>query len=60
MEAARLALSQAANEKDIMDIFKVNRIIFDRLKADAREDYTALMADFTKRKNELKENANGN
>ena len=60
MEAARLALSQAANEKDIMDIFKVNRIIFDRLKADAPEDYTALMADFTKRKNELKENANGN
>lgn len=60
METARIALTQAANEKDIMDIFKVNRIIFDRLKADAPEDYTALMADFTKRKNELKENANGN
>ena len=56
MEAARLALGQAASEKDIMDIFKVNRVIFDRLKADAPEDYTALMADFTKRKNELKGN----
>ena len=56
METARMALTQAATEKDIMDIFKVNRVIFDRLKADAPEDYTALMADFTKRKNELKGN----
>lgn len=60
LEASRLALGQAASEKDIMDIFKVNRIIFDQLKVDAPEDYTALMADFTKRKNELKEQANGN
>lgn len=60
LEATRLALGQAANEKDVMDIFKVNRIIFDQLKVDAPEDYTALMADFTKRKNEMKESANGN
>jgi len=60
LEASRLALGQAASEKDIMDIFKVNRIIFDRLKADALDDYTALMADFTKRKNEMKEQSNGN
>ena len=60
LDATRLALGQAANEKDVMDIFKVNRVIFDRLKADAPEDYTALMADFTKRKNEMKEQSNGN
>lgn len=57
MEAARIALKQAQSEKDVMDIFKVNRIIFDGLKADAPEDYAALMQDFKTRKETFKEAA---
>ena len=56
MDAARLALSQAQTEKDVMDIFKVNRNIFDKLKAEAPEDHTALMADFKTKKDELGNN----
>ena len=57
MESTRLALSQAQSEKDVMDIFKVNRIMFDTLKAEAPEDYSALMQDFKNRKDEFKEAA---
>lgn len=57
MEAARLALDQAKTEKDVMDIFKVNRIIFDTLKAEASDDYAALMQDFKTRKETFKEAA---
>ena len=57
MEATRLALGQAQSEKDVMDIFKVNRIIFDTLKAEAPEDYSALMQDFKNRKDDFKEAA---
>jgi hypothetical protein len=57
MDAARIALKQAQSEKDVMDIFKVNRIIFDGLKADAPEDYAALMQDFKTRKETFKEAA---
>ena len=57
LEATRLALGQAQSEKDVMDIFKVNRIIFDTLKAEAPEDYTALMQDFKNRKDDFKEAA---
>lgn len=53
-QSASIMLSAAKSEKDLMDIFKVNRVIFDRLKADGLEDYTAVMADFTKAKDELK------
>ena len=57
LEATRIALGQAQSEKDVMDIFKVNRIIFDTLKAEAPEDYTALMQDFKNRKDDFKEAA---
>lgn len=57
MDAARIALGQAQSEKDVMDIFKVNRIIFDGLKADAPDDYAALMQDFKTRKETFKEAA---
>ncbi|NBS67734.1 single-stranded DNA-binding protein [bacterium] len=57
MDAARIALGQAQSEKDVMDIFKVNRIIFDTLKTDAPEDYAALMQDFKTRKETFKEAA---
>ena len=34
----------------MMDIFKVNRVIFDRIKADAPEAYEELMNKFKKAK----------
>ena len=55
LEATRLALGQAQSEKDVMDIFKVNRVVFDTLKSDAPDDYAVLMADFKKRKDQFKE-----
>jgi hypothetical protein len=57
LDATRLALGQAQSEKDVMDIFKVNRIIFDTLKAEAAEDYAVLMQDFKNRKDDFKEAA---
>lgn len=50
LEATRLALQNAPSQKDVMDIFKVNRNIFDKLKAEAPEDHAALMADFKTKK----------
>ena len=47
-------LSTAKDERDVMDIFKNNRVIFDRLKADSPDNHTALMADFKKTKDSLK------
>lgn len=54
METARLALGQAQTEKDVMDIFKVNRNIFDKLKQEALDDHAALMEDFKAKKDSLK------
>ena len=56
LDATRLALQNAQTQKDVMDIFKVNRNIFDKLKAEAPEDHTALMADFKTKKDELGNN----
>jgi len=53
VDATRIALKQAKNEKDVMDIFKVNRVIFDRMKAESPEDHVAILGDFKKRKDEL-------
>jgi len=53
LEATRLALQNAQTQKDVMDIFKVNRNIFDKLKAEAPEDHAALMADFKTKKDEM-------
>ena len=55
LEASRLALTTTQSKKDVMDIFKVNRNIFDKLKAEAPEDYEALLADFTTKKNSFGE-----
>ena len=57
MDAARLALSQAQTEKDVMDIFKVNRNIFDKLKQESLDDHTALMADFKTKKDSFSKEA---
>jgi hypothetical protein len=53
VDATRIALKQAKDEKDVMDIFKVNRVIFDRMKAESPEDHVAILGDFKKRKDEL-------
>lgn len=53
LEATRLALQNAQTQKDVMDIFKVNRNIFDKLKAEAPEDHTSLMTDFKTKKDEM-------
>lgn len=51
LDATRLALENAQTQKDVMDIFKVNRNLFDKLKAEAPDDHAALLADFTTKKN---------
>jgi hypothetical protein len=53
VDATRIALKNAKSEKDVMDIFKVNRVIFDRMKAESPEDHVAILGDFKKRKDEL-------
>jgi hypothetical protein len=50
VSATKIALENTASLKDVMDIFKVNRNIFDVLKNEAPEDYTHLMEEFSKRK----------
>ena len=54
-----MALRQAKSEKDVLDIFKVNRVIFDRLKTESEVDHAAILGDFKKRKDELKGESNG-
>lgn len=45
-DAFRIALSQAQTERDVLDIFKFNKNIFDRLEKDAPDDFAILMGDF--------------
>ena len=47
IQSTQLALEAAASEKDVMDIFKVNRNIFDKLKEMSEQDYTSLVAEFS-------------
>lgn len=49
-----LALDNADTEADVMQIFKVNRSIFDQLKLVDKENYDELMAVFKHRKEKLK------
>ena len=56
MDAARHGLAQAGSEKDVMDLFKVNRVIFDKLKELSVDDHANLMADFKTKKDTLKGN----
>jgi hypothetical protein len=56
MDAARHGLAQAGSEKDVMDLFKVNRVIFDKLKELSADDHANLMADFKTKKDTLKGN----
>jgi len=49
-DSTDLMLDTADNKDDVMNIFKVNRVIFDRIKADAPEAYEELMKKFKKAK----------
>jgi len=53
LEVTRVALQNAQTQKDVMDIFKVNRNIFDKLQTESPEDYESLMADFKTKKSEM-------
>ena len=53
-QSVDIMLGTSKNEKDVMDIFKNNRVIFDRLKADSPDDHATLMADFKKTKDGFK------
>jgi hypothetical protein len=57
IEATKLALEQTHSSEDVMSIFKVNRNIFDRMKADAKEQYDQMMALFKDKKESFKEAA---
>lgn len=46
IDMARLGLTQCGSEADVMSIFKVNRVIFDRLKVEDAARYEELMAEF--------------
>ena len=56
VDAARHGLAQAGSEKDVMDLFKINRNIFDNLKELSAHDHANLMADFKTKKDTLKGN----
>lgn len=56
MDAARHGLAQAGSEKDVMDLFKINRVIFDKLKEFSTDDHANLMADFKTKKDTMKGN----
>jgi len=56
VDAARHGLAQAESEKDVMDLFKTNRGIFDKLKELSAHDHANLMVDFKTKKDALKGN----
>jgi hypothetical protein len=49
-DSTDLMLDTTASKDDVMNIFKVNRIIYDRIKADAPDAYEELMNKFKKAK----------
>jgi len=54
IHGTQLLLEAAASEKDVMDIFKVNRSIFDKLKEVNEQDYTSLVAEFSAKNTSFK------
>jgi hypothetical protein len=58
MDATKLGLEQAANESDVMAIFRNNKNIFDRMKSEpGSSSYDALMEEFKTARNKFKEQA---
>ena len=54
VDAAKMGLEQVTSEDDILNMFKVNRTIFDKVKAEDEEQHIELMKLFKTRKDELK------
>lgn len=54
-DAAEIALEQAKSKKDVTTIFTKNRVIFEKLKAEAADAYEALMTKFGAAKQSFKE-----
>jgi hypothetical protein len=57
VETCKIALEQTHSGDDVKAIFKVNRNIFDRMKADAQKHYDELMAIFKDKKASFGETA---
>jgi hypothetical protein len=58
MDATKLGLEQAASEADVMALFRTNKNIFDRMKAEPGSSaYDALMEEFKTARNKFKEQA---
>jgi len=53
-DVTKLGLEQVGSEADIMKLFTLNRVIFDRLKAEDEVSHKALMAEFKNAKERLK------
>lgn len=54
---ATMLLDLTSNEEDVMQIFKKNKVLFDKVKAMDPEFFKGLMAKFTERKNLLTQGA---
>ena len=50
IETCKIALEQTQNSEDVMQIFKVNRNIFDRMKAESKDKYDIMMSLFKTKK----------
>jgi hypothetical protein len=58
MDATKLGLEQAANESDVMAIFRNNKNIYDRMKSEpGSSSYDALMEEFKTARNKFKDQA---
>jgi hypothetical protein len=55
IETAKLGLGQCETKAQVLEIFKVNRNIFDRMKAEASGKYEEMMAAFKEAKEKFKE-----
>ena len=54
VDITNMGLAETHSEAEVMKLFTNNRVIFDRLKIEDAEKYTALMGAFKTRKEELK------
>ena len=53
-DMTKMGLNQVGSEADIMNLFTLNRVIFDRLKAEDEASHKALMLEFKNAKERLK------
>ena len=53
-DMTKMGLNEVGSESDIMNLFTLNRVIFDRLKAEDEDSHKALMLEFKNAKEKLK------